>query len=117
MKVRDKATRDLVEKLHREGKESKAKFWVAVARGLNRPRKERYEVNLTRIEKHANSTGTVVIPGSVLGSGELSKKVTVAALKFSGAAKEKIIEKGGKCLSIEELYDKNPKGKGLRIMG
>ena len=117
MKVREKASKPLVEKLYREGTERKADVWKAIAKGLNRPRRKRFEVNLTRVEKHAKPKETIVVPGVVLGSGDIKKRIVVAALKFSGKAKEKIEESGGKCLSIEELYEKNPKGKGIRIMG
>jgi large subunit ribosomal protein L18e len=107
----------LIEKLHKEGSTSEKKVWKAVAKDLNRPRRKRFEVNLTRIEKHSKPKETVVVPGVVLGSGEVKKRVVVAAMKFSGKAKEKIEKSGGKCLSIEELYEQNPKGKGIRIMG
>lgn len=117
MKIREKASKELVGKLHREGIASGAKAWKAVAKGMNRPRKRRFEVNLTRIEKYAKPKETLVVPGVVLGNGELKKKIVVAAFRFSGKAKAKIEKSGGKCLSIEELYEKNPKGKGLRIMG
>lgn len=117
MKARDKASKELIEKLHKDSSSGGAKVWKAVAKGLNRPNRKKFEVNLTRIEKHAKQKETVVVPGVVLGSGEIKKKVTVAAMKFSGSAKEKIKKSGGDCLTIEELYEKNPKGKGIRIMG
>lgn len=117
MKAREKAYKGLVEKLHSEGMRQGSKAWVAVARNLNRPSSKRFEVNLTRIEKYAKSGQKIVVPGTVLGNGELKKKVTVAALRFSGPARERISEAGGESLSIEEMYEKNPKGKGLRIMG
>ncbi len=117
MKLRNKSSKGLVEKLHKEGAEKKANVWKAVAKDMNRPRRKRFEVNLTRIEKHSKAKETIVIPGVVLGSGNIKKGLTIAALKFSGKAKDKIEKSGGKCLSIEELYEKNPKGKGIRIMG
>lgn len=117
MKLRNKSSKYLVEKLHKEGTEKKTNVWKAVAKDLNRPRRKRFEVNLTRIEKHSKAKETVVVPGVVLGNGDIKKGIVVAALKFSGKAKEKIEKSGGRCLSIEELYEKNPKGKGIRIMG
>lgn len=117
MKAREKSSKSMIEKLYREGIEKKADVWKAVAKGLNRPRRKRFEVNLTRLEKHAKPKETIVVPGVVLGSGELKKKLKVAAFKFSGNAKGKIERAGGKCLSIEELYEKNPKGNAIRIMG
>jgi len=117
MKAREKASKELIEKLHKEGSEKGSKLWKAVARGLNRPRRVKFEVNLSRIERYAKAREVIVVPGNVLGNGDIRKNVTVAAIKFSGSAKEKLMKAGGECLSIEELYEKNPKGRGIRIMG
>ncbi len=119
MKPRNKnpVLRDLIMKLQKKSLEKDAPVWKAVAKGLNRPKRKRYEVNLFRIEKHAKSRETLVVPGTVLGTGNIKRTVTVAAVKFSGNAKEKIEKAGGKCLSIEELMEKNPNGSKIRIMG
>ncbi|HDD72605.1 MAG TPA: 50S ribosomal protein L18e, partial [Candidatus Aenigmarchaeota archaeon] len=61
----------------------------------------------------------IVVPGVVLGSGEITKPVSVAALRFSKSAEEKIKKAGGKCMSLEEfseLYPGKFKNKA-RIMG
>jgi len=118
MKIKNKNeyTKALVEKLHSEGIKGSG-FWEAVADSLNRPSRIKFEVNLSGIEKYAQPKETLVVPGVVLGNGEITKHVNVAALKFSGSARQKIEKAGGSCLSIEELYEKNPKGKGIRIMG
>ncbi len=119
MKIRKKGQnlQELIGNLSRHGSEKKADVWKAVARSLNKPRRKRYEVSLHRIEKNSKSRDTIVVPGIVLGSGEIKKSVTIAALKFSGKAKEKIEKAGGKCLEIEELLEKDPKGHKIRIMG
>lgn len=117
MKIRDKSpsTRVLIEDLQKKGTENP--IWKAIARSLNRPQRKGYEVNLLRIEKYAKPREKIIVPGVVLGVGEIKKAVTVAALKFSGAARGKIEKAGGKCLAIEEMMKENPKGKGVRIMG
>ena len=43
--------------------------------------------------------------------------IEVAAWKFSKTAREKIEKAGGKCYSIRELVEKNPKGSNVRIIG
>jgi large subunit ribosomal protein L18e len=43
-------------------------------------------------------------------------KQTVAAFSFSEGAKEKIEESGGRVLSIRDLMDENPNGKGVKIL-
>jgi large subunit ribosomal protein L18e len=59
----------------------------------------------------------VAVPGKVLGAGEISHPVTVAAFAFSEKAKEKIKARRGKCLSFSDLIKKNPKGAKVRIIG
>ena len=121
MKVRDKnpVLKETIEKLYQKGHESNAAFWRAAARGLNRPRRVRYEANLKKLERFANPKETVIVPGVVLSQGELNKPLTVAALRFTPRAKEKIEKAGGKCLSLQELMDKSTEKKSLkvRIMG
>lgn len=108
---RDKnpVTKELVSSL-----EKRNQVWKAVARGLRRTRRKRFEVSVAELDRFAGDT--IVVPGKVLGSGEV-KKVTVAALGFSSTAREKIIKAGGNALSIQELLEKNPEGKGVRIVG
>ena len=116
-RIKDKnpVTRSLIKDLQNKG--LKNPVWKAVAKGLNRPRRKGYEVNLFRIEKYAKPKSKIVVPGVVLGSGEIKKAVTVAALRFSDEARRKIEKAGGKCLSIQEMIAQNPQGKGVRIMG
>jgi large subunit ribosomal protein L18e len=115
MKVREKnpILRKEIERLSQAGIERPA--WKAVAKGLNRPRRRRYEVSLSRIERFANQGDTIIVPGVVLGEGEIRKHVTVAAVRFSSGARKKIEEAGGKCLPIEEASKLEP--SKVRIMG
>ncbi len=118
MKVRgkNKLLADLIRKLDEKGRHENTPFWGTLAKKLNRPRRKAYEVNLFSLEKHAGKE-TVVVPGYVLGSGDITKAVTVAALKFSGNAEEKIKKAGGKTLDIEDFVESKPNLKTVRIMG
>ncbi len=104
--------RALINKLEK----TKVPAWTDVAEKLSKPRRRKTEVNVSMIEKYAKDGDTVVVPGSVLASGEIAKPVTVAAWKFSPAAEEKIKKAKGSTISIGELLDKNPKGSKIRIM-
>ncbi|MEM7815868.1 MAG: 50S ribosomal protein L18e [Candidatus Aenigmatarchaeota archaeon] len=117
MKLREKnpLLRETIEKLHKAGVEKP--LWKAVAKGMNRPRSRRLEVNLKRLNKLASDKEIVVVPGVVLGDGNIEKRLTVAALKFSSDARKKIERAGGKCLSIEELFESNPDTSKVRIVG
>jgi large subunit ribosomal protein L18e len=59
----------------------------------------------------------VVVPGKVLGTGEIGHSVTVAAFSFSNRAREKIEGARGRCVSFVDLIKKNPKGSNVRIIG
>jgi large subunit ribosomal protein L18e len=52
----------------------------------------------------------------VLGEGDLTKKITVAAFAFSDEAREKIT-KSGKAVTISDLMKTNPKGQKVKILG
>jgi large subunit ribosomal protein L18e len=69
------------------------------------------------LNKHTQKNETVVVPGKVLGAGEVNHQITVTAFSFSEKAKKKIKAAKGKCLSLSELIKKNPKGSNVRIIG
>jgi large subunit ribosomal protein L18e len=117
MKTRNKnpETRALIDELKQAG--LKVPAWKAVAKGLNRPNRKKHEVDLLRLEKHAKKGENVVVPGTVLGTGRLSKPLEIAALRFSGKAREKVEKAGGKCMSISDALKQNPDAKKVRIMG
>ncbi len=107
----------LLTELRIQAKKKNAPIWRDIAERLERPLRVWPEVNVSRIERYANEGDVIIVPGKVLGSGVLTKKVTVAAWKFSKGAKEKIESVGGKTMTIKELIKKNPKGSNVRIMG
>ena len=119
MKIRKKNQdmQKLIEDLNRHGSEKDAGAWKAIAKKLNRPRRKRHEVSLNTLEKHTKAKESVVVPGVVLGQGEIKKSLKVAALRFSKEAREKIEKAGGECMDIRELFEKNPKGNKIKIMG
>jgi large subunit ribosomal protein L18e len=118
MKIRDKNPErvGLIQTLYKKGIEKDTPLWKAVARGLNRPRKKGHNVNLYQIEKISKKNELIIVPGNVLGTGEVTKPVTVAADRFSKSAQEKIRKAGGKTLSLGEVSESYSKGR-VRIMG
>jgi large subunit ribosomal protein L18e len=58
-----------------------------------------------------------VVPGKVLGAGIIEHPISVAASAFSEQAQSKILVAKGKCLTIPQLMEKNPKGSGVKIIG
>jgi large subunit ribosomal protein L18e len=93
------------------------KLWKRIAKDLEKPSRQRREINLSKLSRHAKDNETIIVPGKVLSSGVLDKKLTIAAWQFSSAAKAKIKESKSTSLTIEELMKKNPKGQKVRILG
>ncbi|MCS7123840.1 MAG: 50S ribosomal protein L18e [Candidatus Bathyarchaeota archaeon] len=108
---------ELIRFLKKQSREKKAKIWKAIAEKLAVSRRRRIAVNISRINRYTRKNETVVVPGKVLGAGELSHPVTVAAFAFSENAKQKIKMARGKYLTIAELVKKNPKGSNVKIIG
>jgi large subunit ribosomal protein L18e len=106
----------LIQTLLERGYKAQAPIWVAVAKRLAKPARRLVEVNVYKINKLTSDGDIVVVPGKVLGTGDLDHRVTVSAFKFSESARAKISEKGS-AITIEELVEKNPKGTSVRIMG
>ena len=108
--------RDLITELRKKANEHGMKIWTRIADDLEKPARQRRIVNLYKINKNTKPDETILIPGKVLGIGELNHKVTIAAWQFSESASEKI-NKIGKAMQIIELLKESPKGKRIRIIG
>lgn len=107
---------ELLQLLKKTAIENNAAVWKRVASDLEKPTRQRRVVNIFKLEKYCDDNDMIVVPGKVLGTGDLKKKVTVAAYTFSGQALDKINAKG-KAMSIKEMVEKNPQGKKIRLMG
>lgn len=108
--------RNLVKFLRKKAKENNAKVWLSVAELLEKAKRRRVSVNLSRINRYTKKDDVVVVPGKTLSLGLLDHPVTVAAYAFSRKAKEKIESVGGKCLTIKELVESNPKGSHVKVI-
>jgi large subunit ribosomal protein L18e len=108
--------RRLIRYLRKRSNEEGVRVWKDIAWRLERPRRQRAEVNISRINRYTKEGDTIIVPGSVIGAGKLEHRVIVAAWKFSEGARQKITEAGGEAITIEELLERNPKGSGVIIM-
>ncbi|MEK6892092.1 MAG: 50S ribosomal protein L18e [Nanoarchaeota archaeon] len=107
----------LVAELKKRSNEQEAEIWRRVANDLERPTRQRRVVNLSSISRYTKENEIIVVPGKVLGSGDLEHKLTISAFQFSDGAKEKIEKAGSKIVPLLELSKDNPSGKGIRIIG
>jgi large subunit ribosomal protein L18e len=102
--------------LEKTGRKQKAPIWMQASGLLSSDGKERVEVNLGRISRVAGDGEAVFVPGKVLGTGVIDRKVTVGAFRFSAGARSKIEASGGSALTVEQFIKKFPKGSGVRLV-
>ena len=107
----------LIDGLKKESREKGSDIWRDIAQRLEKPSRNWAEVNLSKLERYAKEGDIIVVPGKVLGAGSISKKLTIAAYRFSESAKQKIEAAGGRQLTIPELVRESPSGRDIRIMG
>src|SRR3989344_2115372 len=105
--------KNLIRDLRILSSKEKIRIWNRIADDLEKSTRQRREVNIRSINKNTKTNDIVIVPGKVLSIGELDHKVTVAAYRFSEAARIKINKKGN-AITIQELIKENPKGKGVR---
>lgn len=103
--------------LRKKSTENNVEIWRNVAERLIKPRRRSISVNVSRLNRYTHKSETIIVPGKVLGTGEIGHPVTVAAFAFSAKAKEKIEAARGKCLSFLDLVKKDPKGSKVKIIG
>lgn len=106
----------LIKYLKTQSREKDACIWLDVAEYLSKPSRQRVAVNLSKINRNSEASGTVVVPGKILASGSLDHAVTVAAFDASDKAKAKLADAKATYLSITELVETNPKGSNVKII-
>ena len=109
-------TKKLISDLEKLSVKEKAKIWKDVASRLQKPARIMAEVNVGHLQGNLRDGETALVPGKLLGTGNVGKAVTVAAFSASESAKNKINAAKGEFLTLQELMKKNPKGAKVRIL-
>jgi large subunit ribosomal protein L18e len=99
-----------------KSRKEKVKIWETAAEQLSRPRGRRAVLDLNHISRASSKDSVVLVPGRVLGDGILKHPVTIGAFHFSQTAKTKIEQAGGKCVTLQDLASKYPKGSKIQIL-
>ena len=94
----------------------KQKAWLQFASRLASSTRKYSAINLSEIEKQAKEGDTVIIIGKVLGTGDLTKKVRICALSFTGSARDKLKKSKSELVTISEEIKHNPKAQGLKLI-
>ncbi|MBX8631716.1 MAG: 50S ribosomal protein L18e [Thermoplasmata archaeon] len=106
----------LVAELYGVSARGNAPVWRAVAVRLEGPVANRPVINLDRLNRLVKDGESVIVPGKVLGNGNITKKITISAYSLSSSARTKLEKAGCKIYDIEDLVKSNPGGSGLRLM-
>lgn len=88
--------KELIIKLKKQGK-------LELANLLSQPKRKAVVVNIEKINKETKQDDKVIVPGKVLGNGEMQHSVTIAAYSFSEEARKKM--KSCRIAKIEEIAD------------
>ena len=94
----------------------KHKEWMHIAQVISSSRRRYSAINLKRLDTLSNDGDIIIIPGTVLGSGVIQKKITVCALHFSDSARKKILSVKGETRAIIDEIGKNPRAQGIKII-
>jgi len=94
-----------------------APIWAKLAEYALKPSIARRDINLNRIDQLTKENDVIVFPGKVLGTGNISHKITLYSFSISNSAANKIIENGGKLITHSKLIEENPTGKGVVLLG
>jgi large subunit ribosomal protein L18e len=111
----NKILRSAIVLLERKARSEKIGIWREAARLLASGNATWPEVNVGRLSR-AVEASAVFVPGKVLGTGTLEKKLNVGAFSFSASARSKIERAGGKTFSVEEFVKKYPEGSGVALV-
>lgn len=117
-KPRRKTTIELIKLLKTRYKKDKKNIWKALAAYLKKSRRLRksIRINLDKLsylnEKFKDKT--FIVPGKVLGNGNIKGKIRVIAFEFSENAKRKL--QGNEYYSLKEFLEKEGKEVNLMIV-
>jgi len=99
-----------------------SKFNKIVYKRLNQSGTTRYPMSVSRLVKVANSEDkrakTLVVVGNIMNDERLIvvPKMNICALRFSTAARERIVAAGGRCMTFDQLAKECPKGQGTWLL-
>ncbi len=86
------------------------------AKQLAMPLKKWAELNLDQIDRMTKDGEAIFIPGKILSTGSISKKLKIVAWKSSEKALEKMKEAKIDFVTVTEEIKKNPELKNLRLI-
>jgi large subunit ribosomal protein L18e len=99
-------------------KKTKVRLWRRLSEVISSNRRNRPSVNLGEISRNSREGSRVLVPGKVLGGGNLSHPLTVIAFDFSASARSKISSAGGKFVYLHDyLKSSDATAKEVTVLG
>ena len=107
----------MAKQLRGASKKNNAPIWLKLAELALKPSRNRRVINLGQLDKFVNDNDVVVVPGKVLGTGNISHKITLCSFSISTTGAKKVTQSGGKLVDFTHLIKNHPTGKGVKIIG
>ena len=107
----------MIKDLKQASRKNEAPIWSKLANLAIKPSSARRVVNLARINKITKENDVLFVPGKVLGTGNMSHKITLSSFSISTTAANNIIQTGGSIMAYSDMIKKFPTGKGVIIFG
>ncbi|MFA5173856.1 MAG: uL15 family ribosomal protein [Candidatus Pacearchaeota archaeon] len=85
-----------------------------LAKKLSGPTRLQTRINLGQLDEIKENK--IIVVGRVLGSGDIKKKISIAALGFSEQAKEKLNKNGSEMKTIKQEIKDLKKLEGIKII-
>src|SRR3989338_4909419 len=101
------------EKKSKETKTSHSAFWMRAFALLQKPRRSKKGLNLSRLSSLTKEGDVVLVTDKLLGNGQMKHKLTIACEKFSSSASALLKKAGCKVMGVSQLRKENPKGTGI----
>lgn len=114
--MKNQILKDTIKTLKNASESTGKAIWKALAKELDKPKRRRVAVNLSRLDRHTVEGDIVAVPGKVLAAGNLSKPIKIAAFSFSEGALEKIKRAEADHMTLDELLISGIEPKEIRIM-
>lgn len=106
----------IIQTLNAASRKGGKAIWSALASELDKSKRSRTAVNLSRINRHTEAGDIIAVPGKVLASGALDHQVTIAAYTFSDGAKEKISLANSQAISLLDLLKNGVEPSKIKIL-
>lgn len=87
---------NIVWTLRKAFKKNKTSIWRSLEHEISKARSIRREVNISRLSSVTKNDEVIVVPGKVLGSGEMDHKLTVCAFSISEMVQRRSPTSAGK---------------------